>query len=216
MKENIKAVVFDMDGILLDSESVCDRIWERLALEMNLPDIQDAIVENRGCNTQLMAKQLIRRYGPDFDQPKFFSDFSNYFHEIEEKEGIPLLPEVKETLDYLKSKNYLLGLATSTRRVTAERQLKAVKIFDYFSASVCGDEVTKSKPDGEIYQKAAFALGVKPSECVGVEDSPNGIKSCYNGGLVPVMVPDRIQPDEEIAKLCYRIGKPISILKEIL
>lgn len=216
MLTNIKAVVFDMDGVLIDSESICDEIWVRLADEMNLPDIEDAIRENRGCNTDLMAVQLKARYGKDFNCPKFFEDFSVYFHEVEFTKGIPLLPQVRETLEYLKGKGYKLALSTSTRRVTATRQLKAVNIYDFFDVWTFGDEIKNSKPAPDIYLKAAKELGIAPEFCVGVEDSPNGIKSCHAAGYVPVMIPDRIEPTEEIKKLCYKIGKPVSILKEIL
>lgn len=216
MSENIKAVVFDMDGVLIDSETICDQIWYRLAEEMSLPDIDKAIVENRGCNTELMAKQLIARYGKSFDQPKFFSDFSKYYHEIEFSSGIPLMSEVVETLEYLKSQNYHLALCTSTRRVTAVRQLEAVSIFKYFEACAFGDEIEHSKPAPDIYLKAARELGIAPEYCVGVEDSPNGIRSCHAAGYKPVMVPDKILPDEEIKKLCWKIGKPISVLREFL
>lgn len=216
MNENIKAVVFDMDGVLIDSESICDEIWIRLADEMNLSDIQAAIEENRGCNTDLMARQLKARYGKDFECEKFFSDFSKYFHQVEEERGIPLLPDVKETLDYLKDSGYRLALATSTRRVTATRQLKAVGIYDYFDAWTFGDEIEHSKPAPDIYLKAAKELCIAPEFCVGVEDSPNGIKSCHAAGYLPVMVPDKIQPTEEIKKLCWKIGKPVSVLKEFL
>lgn len=216
MLQNIKAVIFDMDGVLIDSETICDRIWYRLADEMGLPDIDKAIVENRGCNEQMMAEKLSRRYGKDFDCPKFFKTFSVYFHEVEFSEGIPLLPEVKETLDYLKEKGYHLGLSSSTRRTTVKRQLTACGIFDYFECGTFGDEVIHSKPDPEIYLKTAKKLGVKPENCVGVEDSPNGVRSVHSAGFYTIMVPDKIEPDDEIKKLCYKIGKPISILREIL
>ena len=216
MKEHIKAVIFDMDGVLIDSESVCDEIWYRLAEEMNMPDIHAAIEENRGCNVELMERQLQARYGSGFNCKKFFDDFGVYFREVEFSRGIPLLPEVKETLDFLKDAGYRLGLATSTARHVATRQLKAVGIYDYFDAWTFGDEITHSKPAPDIYLKAAQELGVEPEFCVGVEDSPNGIKSCKAAGFKPVMVPDRIAPSDEMAKLCWKIGKPVSILKEIL
>ena len=150
------------------------------------------------------------------NRSKFFEDFSVYFHEVEFTKGIPLLPQVRETLEYLKGKGYKLALSTSTRRVTATRQLKAVDIYDFFDVWTFGDEIKNSKPAPDIYLKAAKELGIAPEFCVGVEDSPNGIKSCHAAGYVPVMIPDRIEPTEEIKKLCYKIGKPVSILKEIL
>ena len=216
-QENVvKAVVFDMDGVLLDSESICDEIWELLARQMGLPDIQAAIAENRGCNEAMMARNLIGRYGPGFDCPKFFSDFRVYFTEVERSRGIPLLPQVHETLDYLKGRGYRLALATSTRRSTATRQLKAVGIYDFFEASTFGDEVENSKPAPDIYLKAARELGVEPDFCAGIEDSPNGIISVHSAGFKPIMVPDRIEPSDEIKKLCWKIGKPISALREFL
>lgn len=205
-----------MDGVLIDSESICDKIWFRLADEMGLPCIEEAIVENRGCNTELMAKNLSARYGSDFDCAAFFGRFSEYFYEVESSSGIPLLPGVAETLDYLTRAGYKIGLATSTARKTAVRQLTNCGIFSYFSAAAFGDEISRSKPFPDIYLKSAEHLGVLPERCVGVEDSPNGIKSCFAAGFKPVMIPDRIQPSDEVKKLCWKIGKPVSILKEFL
>ena len=216
MTQDIKALVFDMDGVLLDSETVCDEIWKQLAEEMRLPDIQAAIDENRGCNVDLMAEQLTARYGEGFDKPKFFGDFSVRFREWEDTKGIPLMPAARETLDYLKQKGYRLALATSTSRRTATRQLKAVGVFEYFEACVFGDEIERSKPAPDIYQKAAALLGLAPKNCVAIEDSPNGIKSAAAAGLVPIMVPDRIQPSDEIKSLCFKIGKPLSFLRDFL
>ncbi len=216
MENNLKALVFDMDGVLLDSESICDEIWELLARQMGLPDIQAAIAENRGCNEAMMARNLIGRYGPGFDCPKFFSDFRVYFTEAERSRGIPLLPQVRETLDYLKGRGYRLALATSTRRSVATRQLKAAGVWDFFEAQAFGDEVEHSKPAPDIYLKAARALGVEPGLCAGVEDSPNGIKSVFAAGFKAIMVPDRMEPSDEIKKLCWKIGKPISTLREFL
>ena len=216
MEKDVKALVFDMDGVLLDSESVCDQIWELLADEMGLPDIQAAILENRGCNEALMAKNLVARYGSGFDCKKFFEDFRVHFHDVEFTKGIPLLPQVAETLDYLKGRGYRLALATSTRRSTATRQLKAVGVYDIFEAWTFGDEVERSKPAPDIYLKAARELGVEPDFCAGVEDSPNGIISVHSAGFRPIMVPDRIAPSEQIKSLCWKIGKPLSTLREFL
>ena len=125
------------------------------------------------------------------------------------------MPYADETLSYLVKK-YTVALATSTRREKASRQLENAGVKKYFSSLTFGDMVTHSKPEPEIYLMACRSAGLKPEECAAVEDSPNGIKSCFSAGLKPVMIPDRIQPSEEIKKLCWKIGKPVSILKEIL
>ena len=146
MTKNIKAVVFDMDGVLLDSESVCDIIWKELAKAMRLPDIEAAIAENRGCNVELMAAQLKARYGAGFDCPKFFGDFSVRFKEWEFTKGIPLMPTARETLDWLKGKGCRLALATSTDQETAVRQLTAVGVYDYFEACVLETRLNAPSP----------------------------------------------------------------------
>lgn len=215
-KENVKAVIFDMDGVLIDSETICDIIWKQLADEMKLPDIDDAIFECRGCNNDLMAKKLTARYGKDFNCPKFFEDFSKYFHKYEFENGIELMPGVLETLDYLKSNGYKIGLSTSTRRESAFRQLTNCKIIQYFESQTYGDEIVHSKPAPDIYLKSCAALGIEPKYCIGVEDSPNGVRSVFNAGFKAVMVPDKIEPDEEIKKLCWKIFKPVSKLIELL
>ena len=94
--------------------------------------------------------------------------------------------------------------------------MKAVEIFDYFEASVCGDEIENSKPAPDIYQKAAALLGLEPSACAAVEDSPNGIRSAAAAGLLPIMVPDRMEPGEDIKKLCFKVGKPLSFLRDFM
>ena len=114
------------------------------------------------------------------------------------------MPFAKEILDYLKPK-YRIAMASSTRKATVERQLKAVGVLDYFETLTCGDMVEHSKPNPEIYLMACNSLGLKPEECVAIEDSPNGIKSAFAANLHTIMIPDKIQPTEEIKKMCERI-----------
>lgn len=214
--KNIKAVIFDMDGILLDSETICDKTWQMALKDFNLIDNNDTINKCRGTNktdTILILKQY---FGQDFNAENFLTKTSEYFHKIEFEQGIPLMPYAKEILKYLKEKNYRIALASSTRYESVKRQLTNAGIIEYFETITTGDMVTHSKPNPEIYQKAINSLNLKPEECIAIEDSPNGIKSAFAAKLKVIMIPDKIQPTEEIKQMTEKIYPNLNYLKEIL
>jgi HAD superfamily hydrolase (TIGR01509 family) len=214
--KNIKAVIFDMDGILLDSETICDKTWQMALKDFNLIDNNDTINKCRGTNktdTILILKQY---FGQDFNAENFLTKTSEYFHKIEFEQGISLMPYAKEILKYLKEKNYRIALASSTRYESVKRQLTNAGIIDYFETITTGDMVTHSKPNPEIYQKAIKSLNLKPEECIAIEDSPNGIKSAFAANLKVIMIPDKIQPTEEIKQIIEKIYPNLNYLKEIL
>ena len=128
---------------------------------------------------------------------------------------IPLLPYAKEILEYLKPR-YRLALASSTRGPTVERQLQAAGVIDFFETRTTGEQVVHSKPNPEIYLMACKSIGMKPEECVAIEDSLNGIRSAHAAGLHPIMVIDKVQPTEEIRKMCDSIFDSLDELKNIL
>ena len=196
----IKAFVFDMDGVILDSETLSDRTWIKTAEEMHLPDIENVLNECRGCNNADIAARLNRVYSavPGFDGNAFLKCALEHFYEIEKTEGIPLMKGVVETLEELKTRGYRIALASSTAGGNVRRQLTNAGVIRYFEEIITGDMVEHSKPSPEIYQLACKKLGLKVSECAAVEDSPNGIKSAFAAGLKCVMIPDKIQPTEEI------------------
>ena len=199
----IKGFVFDMDGVLLDTESVCDRTWKLAAKDFGVDD-KDAmrtISLCRGTNKKTSREIILREIGADFDVDAFMKTTSDYFKKIEAEEGISTKTYAKECLAYLKGKGYRLALASSTRQVVVERELKTACLYDFFETLVCGDMVANSKPDPEIYATAVRNLNLLPEECVAVEDSPNGLKSGKGAGLVSVMVPDRVGPNEETEKI---------------
>ena len=213
--DKIKAIIFDMDGVILDSESVSDITWEKAAAEKGLKVNDEILNACRGTNKNDTMTILKKYYGGDFDSEAFLERTSELFHEIEEKDGIPLLPYAKEILSYLKPR-YRLALASSTRGPTVERQLRAAGVIDYFETRTTGEQVEHSKPNPEIYLMACKSIGMKPEECVAIEDSLNGIRSAHAAGLHPVMVIDKVQPTEEIKKMCENIFDSLDGLKEIL
>ena len=204
-----------MDGVILDSETISDRTW-KIAAEEKQIEMNDKILNScRGTNRNDAIAILKSHYGNDFDSAAFLDRTSELFHQIEEAEGIPLMPYAKEILEYLKPR-YTLALASSTRGPTVERQLRTAGVIGYFEKRITGDMVVHSKPDPEIYLMACKSVGLEPADCYAIEDSLNGIKSAYAAGLKPIMVVDKIQPTDEIRKMCTAIFDSLDGLKTIL
>ena len=212
---DIKAIIFDMDGVILDSESISDITWRKAAEEKGLTVNDEILNACRGTNKNDTIVILKKYYGAGFDSEAFLERTSELFHEIEEKEGIPLMPYAKEILEYLKPR-YRLALASSTRGPTVERQLRNASVIDFFETRTTGEMVEHSKPNPEIYLMACKSIGMKPEECVAIEDSLNGIRSAYAAGLKPIMVIDKVQPTEEIRGMCEAVFESLEEVKTVL
>ena len=210
-----KAIIFDMDGVILDSETISDKTWAITQKEMGAVTDKDFLNMCRGTNLNDTLNILHQVFGPDFDAQKFLDRSIELFHQIEETQGIPLMPYVHETLEYL-SQRYTLALASSTNGEAVKRQLTNTGVIDYFKTRTTGDQVVHSKPDPEIYLMACHSLGLEPAECVAVEDSPNGIRSAHAAGIPVIMVPDKIAPTPELEALCWKICPSLKSLAEFL
>lgn len=201
----IKAVLFDMDGVLLDTEKVCKKTWEIAADEFGLEKIEEAFYKCVGTNRHDTEIILEKYFGEKIPPEKFRERTSEFFYVVEKEQGLEKKPFVVECLSALKSKNFRIALASSTRGESVRRQLKNAGIIDFFETLTTGDLVEHSKPAPDIYLKAASSLNLSPEECVAVEDSPNGVRAAVAAGIKCVMVPDLIQPDEEMRKIAWKI-----------
>lgn len=205
-----KAVIFDMDGVLLDTESLCFICWERAAQERGISGIRDVYKKCIGTNVADTMAILASAYGSSFDAEGFYARSCELFHVVEAEKGIALMPYARECLEALRTAGYRLALASSTREATVRRQLAAAGILSFFETTTCGDSVAHSKPAPDIYLHAAASLSLPPEACVAVEDSFNGVRAACAAGIPCVMVPDQLVPTEEIKKLAAAVLSNLS------
>jgi len=200
MAENngFDAVVFDMDGVIFDSERCVIDCWRELGLKHGLGDIEEALLACTGTTKEKTREIMLNALGQDFPYDDFAKETSRLFHEKYDGGKLPMKPGVVELLAFIKASGKKIALASSTRREIVEAELKDAGIIEFFDEIVCGDMVKKSKPEPDIFLLACDKLGVKPADSFAIEDSYNGIRSAYAGGLRPIMVPDLLLPDNEM------------------
>lgn len=211
-----KAAIFDMDGLILDSERAVLDCWDIVAERHGLEDIRPFSLSVIGRNVADTNRMFEERYGTEPGAVAIRAEKRVIFWERFEQGLVPLKPYSLELLQKMKDLGMKIALASSSSREDVVYEMETLGAKPYFDAIICGDQVTKSKPDPEIFLKAADILGVKPSECIGLEDSFNGVRSCKAAGLYTVMVPDILQPDEETAKLTDVIVESLADVVELL
>ncbi len=201
----IETVVFDMDGVLFDTERLCYRCWCEVAPEFGVGDMTDFFPSCIGRNETDVRALCAKHYGEDFDFDLFHDTASVRFHRHIDEEGVPVKKGVREILTFLRERGVRIALASSSRESTVRKNLAGAGIEEFFEAVITGDMVEHSKPEPDIYLKACEACGTAPALCMAIEDSPNGIRSAYRAGMMPVMVPDMLPADEEMHKLSYSV-----------
>lgn len=213
----IKALIFDMDGLLLDSERIVQRSWNDAGDVMGIPKIGKHIYNTLGLNRKARNEYFKNAFGEDFPLEEFNEKVSVCFYRIVEEEGLPVKPGARELLQYAREHHYKIAIATSSGRQYAKKVLTEAGLYSYFDGGVFGDMVQHTKPDPEIYLKACESIQVKPEESIALEDAPAGIRSAHAAGLKVVAIPDLVQPSGEILKLTYQkfdtLNEVISMLE---
>ena len=191
-------VIFDADGTLFDTENLMYEVWVEVGEEMNFPYPGREYLDYVGLNRAAVLSLMRERYGDGFDGARFMARCVERLSARIEAEGVPLKPGVREILSFLRARNIPVGLATSTHRERTDRRLELCGLGEYFQAVTTGNEVSRGKPDPEIYLTTCRKLGLSPETCLAVEDSKNGILSARAAGMSVAMVPDMIPPSEEL------------------
>ena len=191
------AVIFDMDGVIFDSEQAYIDVYRELLTRDGITFIEQACIDSIGTNIQRTREIWHEYYG----DAVAFEPYNEEARGIMRRRAFPLKPYVYETLDALRERGIPTALASSTREESVMRMLGGAGLTRYFDAIICGDMVSHSKPHPEIFLTAAVRLGAEPHDCYVIEDSYNGIRCAHNAGMHPIMVPDILQPDDEISAL---------------
>lgn len=205
----MKAVVFDMDGILFDTERLCMEGWSQIAKKKRISGMEEVGRQCIGLNEKDTKQLILNHYGESFPYEEFRAEVSKWMEKVIERKGLPVKPGVHKILSHLRNRHIPMGLASSTRYAKVISHLKRTNLIDYFQVIVSGDMIEHSKPQPDIYLLACNKLGVNPKEAYAIEDSPNGIRAAHGAGMRAIMVPDLIEPDREMEELSYLICKDL-------
>ena len=183
------AVLFDMDGLLFDSERLGLEVIGRISREMGTPVPRDVILQTVGCNRAL-SREIYLSYEPRLDYEGLRDRFTAEMTRLSVLGQIPLKPGAEALLRRLEALGIPRAVASSSPRGVVESYLRGSGIASLVDCLVCGDEITRSKPDPEVFLLAAQALGASPERCLVLEDSLNGIRSGHAAGCTVCMIPD--------------------------
>ena len=189
----IRAVIFDMDGTLLDSERLSQKAWDAGAREFGLSVSAELFLKMVGHRTVDCLRILEENCGSKIPQEAIGVAANRHYNALVDA-GVPVMPGARECVDFFRENAIPLGLATSTRRVNAEKKMIRAGLWEFFSAATCGDEVALGKPNPEIYAATAEKLGVPAENCLAIEDSPTGWASAHACGCAAILVPDMVEP----------------------
>lgn len=201
----IKAVIFDMDGLMIDSERVTFNGYQKVMGEMGLEITEEFYTTLLG-RTLETANQLFKNvYGNDFNLDKVVPLVHQYMEDLFNNEGVPIKQGLIELLQYLKEHNYKTIVATSSQRKRVDQILSIANIEQYFDDSICGDEVEHGKPNPEVFLRACEKADVKPHEALVLEDSEAGIQAAHSGNIKVICIPDMKYPEPEYVKRTTQI-----------
>lgn len=200
-----QAAVFDMDGLLLDTERICMEAFKEACQKLSIPFIQSAYLKIIGCNAKGIENAIMPHYSEFVEYNPLRKEWMEGYWPIVKTQAIPKKPGVIALLEWLKSNGIPMAVATSTHRELALTKLKLAQLDGYFEHISTGCEVTQGKPHPEIFLLAAKRLNIPAEQCLAFEDSANGVKAAIAANMQVYQVPDLVIPDENIRTLGHRI-----------
>lgn len=205
----ISGVIFDMDGLMTDTERLYIDLWCQILRERGMEEHRDVVTRCIGMDHGKMRAYIKETLGEGFDYLSVLGEVGKRSEAYCRAHGIPVKPGLYELLDYLDQEKIPYAVATSSRGEGARSKLRQICVLSRLHGLITGDMVEKGKPDPEIFLRAAEALHLPPEHCLVLEDSPHGILAAYKAGCLPMMIPDLWAPDEETQSMLYARGKTL-------
>lgn len=199
----LPGAIFDMDGLLLDTEKLYEQAWKNAAKAFGQEHSREFHRAVCGTNGQQML-QVIAKYYPQVDNEQFMEYCLNNFQEMIE-EDVPEKPGMRRILNYFKYNGVKMAVASSSAPEVIASNLERLGVLKYFTAIVSGHQVAKGKPEPDIFQLAAEKLGLSPQQCYVFEDSGNGVRAGAAAQCKTIMIPDLIPPTEELCCLSDKV-----------
>ncbi len=212
----LAAVLFDMDGLMIDTEPLSKRAWQKAMSECGYTMPHDLYVTVIGRTVPSALATFQEAFGPEAPIDLIYKRKQQYMEEIMEREGIAVKLGLFELLDWLDGQHIPRAVASSTNRVLLTYKLKLAGLSERFEVIASGDEVQHGKPAPDIFKLAAERLSVSPANCVVLEDSEAGIKAAHAAGMLPLMVPDMIPASDECRQLTPYVLESLYKAKELL
>ncbi len=212
----IKAVLFDMDGTMYDTEKLSVDGWVWAAKECGSPLTREQILQFRGRPMRVNAAAFAGWYGSEDLYYHIRKFRTAYVEKYLAEQGVPVKPGLFEVLSAIKEKGIKTCIATGTARAIASEYWEKTGVLPWFDATVCGDEMKVGKPDPEPFLRAAAAVGEDPKDCAVLEDSPNGLISAHWAGCMVIDIPDLDEPTDEIRAICDYVFPSLHEVAELV
>lgn len=212
----IKAVIFDMDGVLIDTEKHYNVAWRQAAADFGFEFTMEHALMLRSCDPEVAEKMMQGIFGHSFDYYAIRERRREIVKERLQQYGLELKPGIDELMTYLHERDIKTAVATATPIELTIEHLTKLGIYDMFDKVVSAKQVTHGKPEPDVYLYACEQIDEEPQNCIAIEDSPNGIMSAYRAGCMPVMVPDLTEPDEELEKYLYGCADSLADVRKII
>ena len=212
----LRGVIFDMDGLLFDTESLYMEAWPHVgrAMGFSIPmEVAKRTIARPRAECELMLQAL---YGPSFSMEEAHGLLGERVRSHLIENGMPLKPGAEALLSLLHKRDIPVALGTSNRLWVAKAYLEHAGLLPYFGPLVTGDMVEHVKPAPDIFLKAASEMGLQPDQCLVLDDSPTGITAAYRAGCRPAMVPDLLEPTAETLGQVWRIFKSLEEVPDVL